>query len=169
MSSDDQLVVLDHDHITAELPLDEYHPANHSYMQDLVMIRRAVVAQEAKMISWHVDAVKMRLNGFTNIEIAIEHKKSEGAVSNVLCGADAQELAKLLRYNSMAIDGPSEVLRRRVLWEMASDNQEEDPRVAIQCITELNKMTGVYQTGGSISEIKISINNTLLPKGKLDQ
>ncbi len=58
--------------------------------------------------------------------------------------------------------------RRRMLWEIAVDNQAIEPKVSISSIVEINKMNGTYQTAAKDTAINITINNNLLPKGKLD-
>jgi hypothetical protein len=55
-----------------------------------------------------------------------------------------------------------------MLWEIAVDNQDIEPKVSISSVAEINKMNGTYSTGSKDTAINITINNTLLPKGKLD-
>lgn len=168
--SDNELVIPQHDHITADLPIDEYHPSNQQYMSDLAQIRRAIVSVTVNMTPWHVEAVKSRLVGNTNEEIAIQHKVTPQSVSRALSGDKAKELKALLQHYQVSIDGPAEAQRRRMLWEIAVDNQDVEPRVAIASLTELNKMAGTYNAGDNAGkEIKITINNQILPKGELDK
>ena len=158
----------DRDYLPPELLLDVHHPANSEYMQNINSVKRTVVACSSKMKAWHVDAVKRRVAGAPNTEIATVLNKSDGAVSQALNRQDAKELRALLEHYNMAMDGPNDAHRRRMLWEIAVDNQDIEPKVSISSVAEINKMNQTYATGSKDTAINITINNTLLPKGKLD-
>ena len=149
----------DRDYLPPELLLDVHHPANSEYMQNINSVKRTVVACSSKMKAWHVDAVKRRVAGAPN---------TDGAVSQALNRQDAKELRALLEHYNMAMDGPNDAHRRRMLWEIAVDNQDIEPKVSISSVAEINKMNGTYSTGSKDTAINITINNSLLPKGKLD-
>jgi|TARA_R110000803_G_scaffold20373_2_gene52539 predicted transcriptional regulator len=116
----------------------------------------------------HVDIVKRKIAGVTNKNIAVELNVTAQTVGKTLQRQDAQELRALLEHYNMAMDGPNDAHRRRMLWEIAVDNQAIEPKVSISSIVEINKMNGTYQTAAKDTAINITINNNLLPKGKLD-
>jgi predicted transcriptional regulator len=163
------MTIPDPQYLPPELLLDTHHPANADYMKNLNSVKRAVVARTMSMTPKHVDIVKRRLAGVKNVNIAKELSITASAVSTILKRKDAQELRALLQHFNMAVDGPNDAHRRRVLWEIAMDNQQLEPKVSISSIVEINKMNGTYNTAAKDTAINITINNTLLPKGKLDQ
>ena len=162
------LTIPDADYLPPELLLDTHHPANSSYMQNLNGIRRIIVSKTQTMKLWHVKAVKMQAQGKSNIEIATAFKKTPATVSQTLLRKDAKELRATLQHYNIAMDGPNDAHRRRMLWEIAVDNQDIEPKVSISSIAEINKMNQTYATGAKDTSINITINNSLLPKGKLD-
>ena len=153
-----------------DIELDYYHPGNHQFMQDLESIKRAVVAHASQMKPWHVQAVRRRMAGASNIMIAEEFEKTPGAVSVALNSPDAKYLRKLLQHHDTALTGPNIALKKRMLYEMALDNQDRDPKVTISAIQELNKMDGHYHKDDDLNtgSNTIIINNNLFPRGKLD-
>ena len=156
-------------YLPEEIQLDEYHPDNHIFMEDIKSIQRAIVAQSATMKPWHVEAVKLRMSKMTNKEIAVQLDHSDGGVSQALNSPSAVQLRKMLDHHATLLAGPNAALRNRILWEIVVDNQDDEPKVAISAIQEMNKMDGTYSAAGAPSEIKISINNHILPRGKLDE
>ena len=163
-----EITIPDVEYLPPELLLDEHHPANAKYMQSLDSIRRLIVSQTRKMTMWHVEAVKMRVNGSNNTEIAERYGKAVGTVSATLGRHDAKELRATLQHYNVSMDGPNDAHRRRMLWEIAVDNQHMEPKVSISSIVEINKMNGTYNAADKDTAINITINNNLLPKGKLD-
>jgi|TARA_R110000744_G_scaffold188121_1_gene307451 hypothetical protein len=162
------IVIPDPEYLPPELLLDPYHPASQKYMQDLNAVKRLIVTATVDMIPWHVTAVKAKVRGSTNIAVADIVGKTAQSVSHIMRRDDVKNLRALLQHYNIAVDGPNDAQRRRMLWEMAVDNKEVEPNVAIKCVSELNKMNGTYTTGAKDTSINITINNSLLPKGKLD-
>ena len=60
--------------------------------------------------------------------------------------------------------------RKNILYQILVDNQETDPRVAITCIQEMNKMDGVGKEdlNKQPSQVTIVINQDQMPKTVLD-
>jgi len=151
-----------------EFELDEYHPDNQEFMHQLQRIRKAIVDQTLKMTPWHVGAVKDKLKGLSNNDIAVIHEKAAGSVCQVLKREDALTLRAMLQHYQTALDGPGDAQRARLLWEIALDNQAIEPKVSISAIVEINKMTGAYDSAKVSGDINITINNNQFPRGKLD-
>ena len=164
-----ELAIPNQKYLPAELLTDAYHPGNHEYLQSLNNLKRLIVAQTACMLPWHVTAVKRRVEGTSTKDIATYLNKKPAAVSQALAKDSARELRALLQHYNLSMDGPTDSLRRRVLWEMAMDFKDIEPNVTLKSIAELNKMNGTYTTNIKTADINIVINNEILPKGKLDQ
>lgn len=162
------ITIPDKDYLPPELLLDEHHPSNAPYMQSLNNIRRLIVSHTQLMKPWHVEAVKMKVNLKSNTEICTALDKKPAAVTSAINSDNAKKLRATLQHYNVAMDGPNDAHRRRMLWEIAVDNQPIEPKVSIAAVVEINKMNGTYQTGAKDTAINITINNTLLPKGKLD-
>jgi hypothetical protein len=162
------ITIPDADYLPPELLLDVHHPANADYMKNLNSIKRTIVARTMTMAPKHVDIVKRKIAGVLHKTIAEELSLTPITIGNILKRQDAQELRALLEHFNMAMDGPNDAHRRRVLWEIAVDNQHLEPKVSISSIVEINKMNGTYNAAVKDTAINITINNNLLPKGKLD-
>lgn len=162
------LVIPDVEYLPPELLLDKHHPANSEYMQNLNSIKRLIVTRTVCMKTIHVDIVKRKLAGALNRVIADELNLTPPTIGNVLRREDAQRLRALLEHFNLAMDGPNDAHRRRVLWEIALDNKDIEPKVSISSIQEINRMNGTYNTATKDTAINITINNNLLPKGRLD-
>lgn len=156
-------------HLPPEMLLDVHHPANADYMKNVNSIKRTIVARTMTMDPKHVDIVKRKINGNRHVDIAEAVGRTPVNVGKVLKRKDAQELRALLEHFNMVIDGPNDAHRRRMLWEIAVDNQQMEPKVSISSIVEINKMNGTYNVAAKDTAINITINNALLPKGALDK
>lgn len=163
------MTIPDPKHLPPEMLLDVHHPANADYMKNINSIKRTIVARTMSMDPKHVDIVKRKINGARHVDIAEAVKRTPVNIGTVLKRKDAQELRALLEHFNMAIDGPNDAHRRRMLWEIAVDNKEMEPKVSISSIVEINKMNGTYNTAAKDTAINITINNALLPKGALDK
>ena len=162
------IIIPDAEYLPPELLLDVHHPANADYMQNLNSIKRTIVARTMTMLPRHVDIVKRKVAGVSHADIAIELSVAPQTIGNILKRQDALELRALLEHYNLAVDGPNDAHRRRMLWEIAVENQQLEPKVSISSIVEINKMNGTYNTAAKDTAINITINNNLLPKGKLD-
>lgn len=150
----------------AHLQLDQYHPSNQGFYKTKRGIEQAIVAQTGKMSYKHVIVAKLKLRGKTNKEIREETGYKQNTVSTILARPDVKELLYQLRFMDTHLEGPELALRKHVLWEIAVDAKEEDPRITISAIQELNKIENVYNN--SDSSINITINANQLPRGPLD-
>jgi hypothetical protein len=163
-----KIALPDTEYLPPELLLDEHHPANSSFMNALRGVQRMIVTVSQRMTPWHIDAVKLKLDGHSHVEIANKLNRSAQGVGGALARNDAQELRAVLQHYNIAMAGPNDAHRRRMLWEIAVDNQKLEPKVSISSIAELNKMNHTYSTGDADKSINIIFNNAILPKGKLD-
>lgn len=159
----------EHNFLENEVFLDEYHPDNQTFMKDLKSIKHMIVAQSMSMKPWHVEAVKLKLSGSTLKDIGEQLNHSVTGTAAALQRQDALKLRQMLEYHNVALEGPNEAHRKRVLWEIVIDNQDTEPKTSLSGIAELNKMDGSYAKDANTGEIKVVINNNMFPKGKLDQ
>lgn len=172
MSSTD-LIPYDPELLDPDMLLDEHHPANDVYMQGMELTQKRIVEQSKRMKPKHVEVVKLRHTGMTNVEIAEKLDYTPQTVGTINHRDDAKRLHALLCYYQQAIDGPNQAQRRNMLWRMAIDCEEERPTVAKECIAELNRMDDSDNKldmlkQGNDNTVNIIINNETLPRGALD-
>ncbi len=154
-------------YIDPDLLVDPHHPHNQKFFNTQQRLQRLLVAIQAKMTPKHVEIVKLHHRSLSAKEIADRVGRKHLTIYSVLKRPDAQELLEYLRYYDGHMDGPSVQHRKSWINDIIVDNIEDDPRVALSAIAELNKMDGVYQKDEA-PQINITINQTDLPRGVLD-
>lgn len=160
------------DDLPERMVLAEGHPANDKYLRDITLCKQLIMDTTAKMTSKHVQICKARHLGKKAKDIAADVGVVPPTVSSVCKSVNGRRLLALLQHLALAIDGPADAQRRHVLWRIAMKNEEEDPRIAISAITEINKMTHqdrLLESGqAGVGKIEVIINSTAFPKGVLD-
>lgn len=157
---------VEYEYIDPSFQLDPYHPANESYFRTEQALKRAIVDQSLKCRQRHVEIAKLRVRGLNIADIAEQASCHPQTVGHILKRPEVKELIELLHHLSLHLEGPSIELRKRKLWEMAIDNQQDEPKTAISAIQEMNRMDGVGKDVKD-SKIEITINNQL-GRGPLD-
>lgn len=150
-----------------ELILDKHHPDNHEFFRQQRSLQRLIVHTSSKMKSRHIEVAKRLLKGERNTDIEEQMGLPPGSVSRMKGRKDVNELIGLLRHLQALHEGPSVELRKRMLYEIAVDNQQLEPKVSIAAVQEMNRMDGVGKEKTDTS-INITINNQQLPRGALD-
>ena len=145
-------------YLPPEALLDEHHPHNTGFFRQLNSIKRAMVTAQSHMKQKHVEIIKQASLGTRNKDIAEELGVHAATVGKVIRSEQGKELLTLIRHLSALNEGPSSEQRKRTLWEIVVDNQDDEPKTAIAAIAEMNKMDGIGK----------EINATLFPKGALD-
>ncbi len=152
-----------------EQQIDPYHPDNQEFMKQVKSIQRVIVADAAVCRPKHVEVAKLKVMGKNQAETAEIVGLTPATVSRVLATRDVTQLITSLRYLSTLYEGPSMEQRKRFLWEIAVDSKNNDPRVAIQAIKELNNIDGVGSPTNVINNTtEITINQTHFPRSVLD-
>jgi len=158
----------------AEIPeVDEnpYHPLNDRYYKDMAHAQNRVMAMQRQMKLKHVQIVKMVFAGWNYVKTAEKVGVNPMTVSKVVNGAEGQTLLQLLNYIQAAADGPTAAHRKAILYRIAVDNQENAPKVAIQAVSEINKMDmnqHLINTGNAPGTVTIIINEKTFPRTELD-
>ena len=154
--------------LPAECLIDAYHPDNSEFMKSVNHMKQLVVVASAKCRPRHVKAAKMHMDGKSNIQIAEAIGFKPTTVSIIIHRKEVQELIALLRHYSGLWDGPTAQHKKRILWEIAQDNQKTDPKETRGAIDLLNKMDGIY-TQKIDHEIKVTIDSGTFKHSVLDQ
>ena len=159
------------EYIPPELQLDDDHPDQDEYSQALREIDQKIFAVGKMLKPKRRELVRLARAGMSAKDIA---KKLDVSVKSVYTWAKRPDVIRygtLLDYHTRKIDGANESHRKGVLWRIAMDNELTRPNISVQCIQEINKMSGVYNTdnvGNQGNVVNISINGELLPRGSLD-
>lgn len=153
--------------ITQDEADDKYLPQNASLNKRVSRVQQDILTIAEGMETWKLEFARRYASGDSQNKIAKDMKKSPKTLKNFLQTAPAQ---MLVQYYKLLLDvesGPSEAVRKNMLYEIAVDNQESDPKEATKAIAELNKMDSDKGQGGGLGNITINIVDSL-SKGTLD-
>ena len=178
-----QLIKAESEEEDFELPerfLQEHHPANDNFLKEKIHLERAMVAQQAKFKRrWHLQVIKQTHNGARNKDIAAEMRRSPATISKIINSKDAKNLLHLMNVYATHTRGANVSQRQALLWEVAQNNKADRPSIAVQAISELNKMDFKQQElqlrqqeanqHNHTQPISITINEKHLPRTTLDQ
>ena len=169
LSKQDEEELAEFDHLPDEFRLDPYSPLNDPYFRHTKGIRQALIAHKAKMRPKHVSVAHLYRNGHPHKHIAATVKYSVGTIAQILARADVKKYISLLNYLSSYTNGPTEDMRKHMLWRISVDNEQEQPKTAISAVDLLNKMDGTYKDDDDKGRIQITFNGNVFMKGALDQ
>ena len=170
----DDVQFLNHELLPPEVLMDASHPANDEYLRTLQHHQRMIVALSQKMTPKHVIMIKRRHSGEPVHEIAQALKVNKNTVSKICNSEIGQQLAAMLRFYQLGIEGPNVAQRKNMLWRIAIDNERDEPRVSIAATAELNRMDNEAHArinpsaGNTTIAPVVIINQALLPKTTLD-
>ncbi len=157
------------EHLPPECLLDQFHPQNHQFYQDLNHIKRQILATGNRLKPYQREAVRLHRTGMNHTDIGKKLDISAPTVGKWIQLPEALRLKALMDHFQMLNDGPNAEHRKNILYRIAIDNTQKKPRVTIAAIQEINKMSGSYAPEGQQGNVvNISINGELLPKGALD-
>jgi hypothetical protein len=154
--------------VPIELQIDKYHPSNQDFMQRVRQCERLIVHHTALCRPNHVEALKRHIRGQSNEEIATEMRRSSTNISTVLHRKEILQLKQSLTHLATLYMGPSLEHRKRHLWEISVDTKQDDPRVSIQAVKEMNNMDGVGHQKVD-PKVEITINTNTFPQNVLDE
>ena len=171
-----ELMALEHldemceDNLPIELLNDPAHPANDKFYETLNQLKAAINLQMVLCRPIEVEAAKLDLQGLTHVKVAHKLDVAAQSIGKYLKKKEVRRLQSLIRHLQHLLDGPNLDHRKNILYRIAIDNEGQRPSVSIQAIQEINKMSGAYEEKSTHGNtVNITINNELLPKGKLDE
>lgn len=153
--------------IPIEHQIDKYHPDNQNFMQLVQQNKRLIVHHTAMCRPAHVEILKLHIKGRSSADIAEHLNRSASNIWVVLHRPEIRDLKQSLTHLAALYEGPSIEQRKRHLWEIAIDNKDDDPRVSIQAIKEMNLIDGVGKEKQD-TKVEITINTTNFPRSQLD-
>ena len=164
------LAQYDDSSLPADLLADTDHPANDAFMRSVNNIQRRIVAHCQTMPKSHPEVIRLVHQGVTNEEI--KNRTGRGSVPLLMKKPASKRLLALLQHYQAALDGPNVSQRKAMLWRIAQKEEENSPKTAISAISELNRTDTTLQPleqGRSTGQTTITINQQILPRGKLDE
>lgn len=159
-----EMMTLDTHDLPPELMLDPHHPSADAYIQKAQNVQRMIVATSNLMRPNQVVAIKMAYKGATTKDIATEVGVHTQTVGNWLRSDNGRKLRALLTYYQSSVDGPNVAQRTNMLWRIAHENEEVNPKVTISAVAEMNKMdnaTAPIQSDTAPTTVNITINQQL--------
>lgn len=160
--------LVEYKYLPPEVLMDEYHPSNTTYFKNLKHLERALVAASQNAGMKYTAIAKLHHRGRTNVAIAEEMQMQPGTISTILRKSKVIDILTLLTHLTQLRDGPNIDHRKRMLWEIAQDNQQLEPKTTIAAIAEMNKIDGIGKDKQD-TKVEITLNQTMFPKGPLDQ
>ena len=164
------LAQYDDNSLPADLLADTNHPANDAFMLSVNNIQRRIVAHCQTMPRSHPEVIRLVHQGLNNEEI--RNRTGRSNVSTLMKKPASKRLLALLQHYQAALDGPNTAQRKAMLWRIAQREEETEPKTAISAISELNRTDTALQPleqGRSGGQTVITINQQILPRGKLDE
>lgn len=153
--------------ITQDPKDDKYLPQNSSYEKRVGRVQQDILTLAEDMQEWQVEFARRYANGESKTKLCKELKRCDKTIKKFLGTAKAQILIQYFKLLLDVESGPTEAVRKNMLYEIALDNQKEDPKEATKALAELNKMDANKNTGVVGGNITINIVDTL-GKGALD-
>lgn len=153
--------------VTQDPKDDKYLPQNASLNKRVSRVQQDILYIAEGMEDWQIEFARRYANGESRSKLTKELKKADKTLKKFLETTKGQ---LLVQYYKLLLDvesGPSEAVRKNMLYEIAVDNQKLDPKEATKAIAELNKMDANKNQGTGMGNITINIVDTL-GKGALD-
>ncbi len=147
---------------------DKYLPQNASINKRVSRVKDDIVHIAEGMDPWMVEFARRYGGGEPKTRVARDLKKADKTIKKFLDSAKGQLLVQYFKLLLDVESGPSEAVRKNMLYEIAVDNQKEDPKEATKAIAELNKMDASKQTNDTGGGINIIIVDSL-QRGALDE
>ncbi len=130
--------------------MDASNPLADAFMKSVKQLQQAIVGVAALLKPKQVVAVKLHHSGVTNVAAANQLGVAALTIGHWLRLPDAVRLLSLLHHYHTAMEGPNEALRRNMLWRIAARLEEDEPRVAILALTEINRMAMNFHDRGIV-------------------
>lgn len=129
-----------------------------------------ILCMAANMEPWMAKMARLYADGGSVDGIRKTLKRSQRLVRATLENIGVQQLINAYQHLDQVRDGPNELDRKMMLWQLAVDNQHRKDGAgdAIRAIAELNKMTADKGLGSAGTTLNIIINNEVLKAGPLD-
>jgi len=159
------------EYLPEELRLNDDHPSADDYSIDKREIEMKIMAFGRAMKPQKRELARLLRTDMKVAQIAKKLGRSTGYVYKHAKNPEVIRLTVLMDHLQQLIDGASADHRKAVLWRIMRDNESKRPNISVQCIQEMNKMSGTYADPGNQGNgnvYNIQINGETMPRGPLD-
>lgn len=147
------------------LRASDYYAANDKFVQEEYKLKQEIAEYAKSLEPWEVELARLTAQGLGPTRIAKMIGKRRNTLEERVKNPAVERLVHYFVHLRIYQDGPNELLRQNMLWRIAVDNEDKDPKEAIKALSELNRMAQNKRgTGG----FNIVINGVDLQKGPLD-
>ena len=147
----------DQKELPPELAENVYAPNQSEYTRTLQQVRAHLRTTALQLSPRHVQYIKAFKAQGSYKEVAERYRVNPQTVSNAVNSELGQELMGLMQYLNSLQEGASAMERQQLLWSIALNNQDIDPKTSISAIAEINRMT----TDTDAAKAKIRENSDL--------
>lgn len=123
-----------------ELDDSVYNPANDEFKRTLASIKNQICQLATSMPPRHAMMVKINMAEGSYKKTAARIKSTPDTVSRVCRSPNGLRLKNLLINHQQLISGVTAIEREMLLWRIALNNEEMNPRTSVSAVAELNKM-----------------------------
>ena len=150
---------------------DRYYTQNTEFRRMEGELMGEILRMSAQMEPWMGKVARLYADGASAEGIRKTLKRSQKLIRATLENIAVVQLINAYRHLDQVQDGPNELDRKMMLWQLAVDNQHRKDGAgdAIRAIAELNKMSADKGGTGGGTTLQIVINNEVLKAGVLDQ
>lgn len=158
------------DHVSSMVDADKYAVHNDPYVVKEGILKQEIVAQAADMEIWKVNFCKFIFAGKNYKEAAKIVKKRHMETLELMGTGEYKALMHRMNTLKVHQGGPTKDMRRNMLWRIAVDNQEDDPKESTKALSEIGKLDDPKEggSGGGFGTINVIISSDVLKKGPLD-
>lgn len=146
---------------------DPYYPDNEYSKVKEFELKAQILTLTQMLEPWEAEAARRTAYGETMAAISKVTKKQHKLVNACLNMQSVQDLIALWQAVIVYQQGPNELQRKNMLWRIAVDNEDKDPKGCIKAIAEMNRMED-NKRGVSHNRIEIVINGETMPSTDLD-
>lgn len=150
-----------------DLVNDAYYIGNDHFIKQQIAVNQEIQEHIQEMEPLESKVAKLYSQGKAIGQIAKEVGKRRQAIDEIVKTMPVKHLVHLYQCLELHRDGPNEIVRKQMLWRIAVNNQEIDPKESIKALAELNKMAAP-KGGTAGGAVQIIINNAVMPRGALD-
>jgi len=144
--------------VQPELEESVYNPANDEFKRTLQSLKLQIRQLSLRMRPRHAIMVKINMAEDNYTVTANRLKTTPSTVSKVCRSPDGVKLKNLLLHHNQLMSGVSAIEREQLLWRIALNNEDINPRTSVSAISEINKMKADTQADIAKADAEKNIN-----------
>lgn len=134
-----------------------YNPKNDEFKRVTAALHRQINHLTLTMLPRHAMVARLAITNINKNDIAKKTRLSPQTVYTILKRPEVKRLMSAIVQLRAMYDGVSSIEREQLLWRIALNNEEFNPRTSIAAIAEINNM----KTDTQAAQAKIKQNTEL--------